>query len=447
MRKISYRILALLILASLFLFSCGEYKSSEAKYDESSAVSKQNESGEAVITTNNELYDYFINCWQTGAVPALYSYLGSEITGIINSEDFTYSLDYYTRIEGAITGAELTGSVNKNGTDIYTATVSFGHANVVLTLSIKDLKIVGYFMNIRFKDTYERDAGNNVTERYFPLENDGLSLNAVYTYINDGAKHPTALIIGGSGPSDFNESIAMLTPTGDLASALAEKGVNTLRLDKRTLNYGASFKATDGLEQEYFSDCRAALDYLRAQDSAGEIYLIGHSLGMQIAAALAAEQNDIAGIVALNGSARHLAAIAADQYIASDPSNRDKYESARDAAMTATDKNAKGLYYFNATDYYWASYNKLDTIASIKAADEPVLVINSTADLQSFDADIKLWQSELDGYSPAKIYIDDKISHFGYEIDASDPTVFYRRAQFPTRISDMIADFITSGNK
>ena len=300
----------------------------------------------------------------------------------------------------------------------------------------------GYSINVHFRGVYERDAGGGVTERYFSLENDGYSLNAVYTYINDGGKHPTALIIGGSGHVDYNETVGLLTPAGDLASALAESGVNTLRLDKRTLNYGASLKVTDGLEQEYFSDCRAALDYLRAQDSAGDIYLIGHSLGAQIAAALAAEQSDINGMVLFNGSARHLAAIACDQYAGTDPDNRSSYENARDAAMAATADNASGASYYGASDYYWATYNKLDTIESIKTAGVPVLIINSTADKQSFDADIELWQTALGGDDNVEIYIDDKISHFGYEIDASDQTAFGRRVPFPTRITDKIAEFI-----
>lgn len=70
------------------------------------------------------------------------------------------------------------------------------------------------------------------------------------------------------------------------------------------------------------------------------------------------------------------------------------------------------------------------------------MIINSTADLYCFDEDIDLWYKYFGSKENAKIIIDDKISHAGYEIDMTDPTVYDTPADFPQWVIDEFADFI-----
>lgn len=282
---------------------------------------------------------------------------------------------------------------------------------------------------------------SNIEEKKFILESNGYKLNAVYTYINDGKAHPAVLLISGSGPSDYDETLGTLKPFKDIAEGLANEGINSLRVDKRTFSYAAEFNVKCGIEEEYLDDCNAAIEYLKSQNVSG-LYLLGHSLGGQIATELAANIDGIDGMILFNSSARHLADIACDQYSALDPVNQESYRTYANAAKNATAISAKGYYYYSASDYYWASYNQMDTAKNISDANIKALIVNSRFDKQSFDEDLELWQTLFSNSENVSIRVYDDISHFGYKIDTTDPTSIYTQVDFPKELIIDFANFI-----
>lgn len=279
---------------------------------------------------------------------------------------------------------------------------------------------------------------SRVTETAFQLESGEYLLNAVYTDAGGGS---VVLLIAGSGPSDADETAGALKPFADIAVGLAEQGISTLRVEKRTFRYADTLELTDGIEEEYFEDCRAALQWLREQDGTEKVYLLGHSLGGQIAAVLAENDSDIAGMILWNSTPRHLADIVCDQYVQIDPDNKIAYEEFANAAKEASYDTAKGYYYYGAPDYYWAGYNGIDVIGSIKIAGIPVLIINSREDAQIFSEDIQLWQDLLEGDGNVEIKLYDGMSHLGYRFDASDQTAYYSTQEFPQELIEDFASF------
>ncbi len=282
---------------------------------------------------------------------------------------------------------------------------------------------------------------SSIEEKHFVLESDSYKLNAVYTYINDGKSHPAVLLIAGSGPSDYDETIGSLKPFKDIAHGLAKEGINSLRVDKRTFSYAADFDIKCGIEEEYLDDCNAAIEYLKSQNISS-LYLLGHSLGGQIATELASSNTDIDGMILFNSSARHLADIACDQYSAIDPGNKVSYITYAAAAKNATTSAAKGYYYYSASDYYWASYNQMDIAKNISNANIKTLIINSKFDKQSFDEDLNLWATLFSDSANTSIYVYDDISHFGYKIDTTDPLSIYTQVDFPSEVISAFTDFI-----
>ena len=414
---------------------------SEIVSEENSEINEQSKEPEESL----ELYNYIINQWRECDIEPIYKYVNADLKAFLAKNDFVYILEYISHIGGDLLSANITEKTTTNDADIYCAQIEFENVTVNFTLSIKDNEIIAIFRNVFFKKEFELKTSENITERYFVLENDGYKLNAVYTYINDGKEHPTVLFISGSGPCDYNETVGLLTPFEDIASEFAMKGINSLRIDKRTLNYGNNLAITDGIEEEYLSDCRAALQYITTQNGGGKIYLFGHSLGGQIASVIASEDNEIGGMILFNSSARNLADIAYDQYSNIDPDNEEKYDINRTNAKASTDNTAVGVNYYDMSDYYWASLNKIDVIKNIKASDIPVLIINSTFDNQVFEADINLWLESFTDDSKVIIYIDDKMSHFGYEIDTKNQSTYFKRIPFPQHILDEFTDFILGG--
>ena len=281
----------------------------------------------------------------------------------------------------------------------------------------------------------------SIEEKHFVLESNGYKLNAVYTYIDDGNAHPAVLLIAGSGPSDYDETIGVLKPFKDIAHGLAQEGINSLRVDKRTFSYATDFDIKCGIEEEYLDDCKAIIEYLKSQNISS-LYLLGHSLGGQIATELAASIEGVDGMILFNSSARHLADIACDQYSALDPVNKESYTTYAEAAKNATASSAKGYYYYSASDYYWASYNNIDATQNIIEANIKTLIINSKFDKQSFDADLSLWETLFSDSANVSICVHDDISHFGYKIDTTDPASIYTQADFPNEVISDFANFI-----
>ncbi len=391
-----------------------------------------------VPTTNEELFNFVTDSWKKRETDVLYEYTGSELQALMGKEDFVGVFENLSAVGGELLDVSEVQVIPYFGTDVYTSVAEFENITLDLQVSLKQVKITGFTYNIHFKDVFEVKHENGIVEKHFVFENDDCELNAVYTYLDDGEKHPAVLLIAGSGPNDYNETIGLLAPFQDIALGLAQRGVNSLRLDKRTLR--ASAAASTGLEEEYYADCRAAIEFLKEQDITN-IYLLGHSLGGQIATELAVKDSQIAGMIIFNSTPRHLADVACDQYKAMDPLNESIYVKYAEAAKTVREEEIQGVYYFGADDYYWATYNSLDTIANINDADIRTLIINSMNDAQIFQADMDMWNVNFAGKDNVSIHIYDDISHFGYKIDVKDTTALYKKADFPEELLDEFAEF------
>lgn len=393
-----------------------------------------------IPTTNEELFDFIIEKWKENDTNELYSYVDQELQNLLNQENFVYLLDNLSTIGGTLNDISKKEKTTMNEIENYTCILDFKNIQLHLNISLKNLKICSFTYDMFFKNTFELRYDNNIVEQYFILTNDGYDLNAVYTYIDDGNNHPATLLIPGSGPSDFNETIGILTPFADIAHGLANNGVNSLRLDKRTLHYTNHAKVTDTIQEEYFKDFSVALNFLKEQNITN-LYLLGHSLGGQIATELAKNDSEIDGIILFNSTARHLADIMSEQYIAIDPSNKETYETYAKLAKECVSSSCNGLYYYDTPDYYWASYNQLDIIKNIKETNIKTLMINSTYDKQIFIDDITLWQDTFFNYPNITIQIYDDISHFGYKIDTKNTVSLYNKMDFPIELIEEFCSF------
>lgn len=449
------KLLYILILAAVLCTACGtETGETENSATKAPAETTDNEIPEftpeptsepvsvpeeiAAPTTNEELFSFVTDCWKNGETDEIYEFAGEELQALMGKEDFAGVFESLSEVGGELLDVTDVQVTPYFGTDVYTSVVEFENVTLDLQVSLSKVKITGFTYNIHFKDAFEVKHENGIVEKYFVFESAGCKLNAVYTYSDDGEKHPAVLLIAGSGPSDYNESIGLLAPFQDIALGLAQRGVNSIRVDKRTLR--ASAGTAIGLEEEYYADCRAAIEFLKEQEVTN-IYLLGHSLGGQIAPRLAAEDPQIAGMILFNSTPRHLADLACDQYKGMDPKNEELYVKYAEAAKAVREDNIQGAYYYGADDYYWATYNDLDVIADINDAGIRTLIINSMNDAQIFRADMDVWNENFADQDNVSIHIYDDISHFGYKIDATDTTALYRKVDFPEELLDEFAEF------
>ena len=75
---------------------------------------------------------------------------------------------------------------------------------------------------------------------------------------------PAAVLVHGSGASNMDEKVYKLTPFKDLAEGLAERGIASIRYDKRTFVYGRKMrKGTVTVREETIEDAVRAAELLR----------------------------------------------------------------------------------------------------------------------------------------------------------------------------------------
>ena len=438
------KIIILLLSFSLLLTSCGSDKEECDKTAETkSEIQTPYESvdTETPAETENaksgeEFAEAFLESWKDGEVGKYYKYVSLDIALLLDETEFEDIFSNITDIFGEIEGFEKTGQSKSSGQDVFKYKVRTEYADIHTTVSVNGTELTGIFHNVRFRGSFDKKYDNGVTERYFIIQSGDYSLNAVYTFSDKGSA-PAALLIPGSGPSDYNETVGLLEPFRDVALGLAGHGVNSLRIEKRTVGYPEKWTETCGMNEEYFEDFTAALKWLEKQRETERVYLIGHSLGGQVAPIIA-EEGNVAGVILFNSTLRHLADITADQLTAQDAENGPLYLRFAANAKKATADGSTGQSYFGMTDYAWASYNDMDFTDAIERSDIPYLIINSRNDKQIFEKDIELWKSEFGDKENVTVKIYDDISHQGYSIDASDAAAVYNKADFS---KEVISDF------
>jgi len=128
----------------------------------------------------------------------------------------------------------------------------------------------------------------------------GIDLAGTLTLPDAEGPFPVALMLTGSGPQDRDETIFGHKPFLVIADHLTRQGVGVLRVDDRGVG-GSGGSVTGSTLQDFASDARAGLDFLRSLDSVDpeRLGLIGHSEGALVAAMAAAEDDALDFIILL----------------------------------------------------------------------------------------------------------------------------------------------------
>jgi uncharacterized protein len=109
---------------------------------------------------------------------------------------------------------------------------------------------------------------------------------------------PAVVLVGGSGPTDRDETVAGIPIFGQLAGALADSGFLVLRYDKRGIGQSGGRPESATLN-DYAEDLRGAVRYLsnRKDVDRRRIAVVGHSEGGSVGMIAAAKENRIAALV------------------------------------------------------------------------------------------------------------------------------------------------------
>lgn len=220
------------------------------------------------------------------------------------------------------------------------------------------------------------------------------------TLIDAGKKAPLVLIIPGSGPTDRDGNNPLGVTAASyrlLAESLAQKGVSSLRVDKRGMfgskAAGDPNKATIG---GYVADTNAWLDALQLRyPKAKCFWLFGHSEGGLVALAAAQENKRVCGVVVAAAPGRKLGDVMREQFRAN-PANApilsdalraiDELEAMRKVDVSAMHPALQGVFHPSVQDFLIDLFaNDPATLAA--SLKKPLLIVQGGRDSQVTKAD------------------------------------------------------------
>lgn len=234
-------------------------------------------------------------------------------------------------------------------------------------------------------------------ERGLELKSLPGDLKGTLTTPADGARGPAVLILAGSGPTDRDGNSPLgvqAAPYRLLAHGLAERGISSLRVDKRGIaaSMAAAAKEEDLRFQTYSDDARAWAAELKRQTGARCVWLVGHSEGALVAEVAAQKNRDVCGVALISGAGRKAAEVLREQLAAGLPKDMqadafktlDELEAGR---TVANPPPALAALFRPSVQPYLISWLPLDPAALLKDIRGPVLIVQGTSDLQIGVAD------------------------------------------------------------
>jgi pimeloyl-ACP methyl ester carboxylesterase len=165
----------------------------------------------------------------------------------------------------------------------------------------------------------ELDPPQGVAEEPFTFARDGLTLNGTLAMSGSVSERvPVVVIVAGSGPTDRNANGPFLNTNAYamLAWGLAERGIASLRYDKRGIGMsaGEGGDPTTLTTDHYVADVAAAATALASDARFSKVVLLGHSEGAGHVLQAANRGAPQAGVIMVAGQGRMLADVLHEQF-------------------------------------------------------------------------------------------------------------------------------------
>lgn len=222
------------------------------------------------------------------------------------------------------------------------------------------------------------------------------------TLLDAGSKAPVVLMIPGSGPTDRDGNNPLgitAAPYRLLAEALGQKGVSTVRIDKRGM-FGSKAATPDANKVtigDYVADTHAWVKAIRDRTGAKCVWVLGHSEGGLVALDSAQNPQGICGIILVSAAGRKLGDVLREQ-LRANPANApllsdalaaiDSMEAGKTVDVSAMHPALQKLFAPQVQPFLMNEM-AMDPAKLAGSTKVPVLVLQGGRDLQVSEADAK----------------------------------------------------------
>ena len=255
-------------------------------------------------------------------------------------------------------------------------------------------------------------------ETPYTIRSAGLELGGTLTMPHAvRAKVPVVVIIAGSGPTDRNGNSMMgIRPNSyaQLAWRLAERGIASLRYDKRALpgTKGTVDIASLSLE-DFAGDARAAAESLARDARFSRVLLLGHSEGSSLALIAARSGPPVSGVISVSGLGRPFSVVLREQLSRQfDSALLMRYDSAMAQYLRGETPGdvppQMGMLFVPINQHFMKSLATFDPPTAIRALRQPVLIVQGGQDLQVTVADADRLHS---GKADAQVIVIPQANH------------------------------------
>lgn len=355
---------------------------------------------------------------------------------------------------------------NEVNSDMFVVKIieEYEHNGLIVTI-VYDVENMIAGINLNYEIIKKEPITTDTFEEIAVTVGDEFPLDGILTLPKGVEKPPVVLLVHGSGASDKNETIYANVPFEDIAHALANQGIATLRYDKRFFTYPnlATELGVDlTLEDEVLEDVNFALDILendtRVDNS--RIYLLGHSLGGGLTPYIASQNDTIKGIISMAGTLKPLYEISYDQNkVIEKAALQGEYDKATtktiekqmeqvekdililrgDLTNIPNDQILLGIpagYQKSAKEF--AGENYIEDIAI------PILILQGDADFQvSADTDFTLWEETLADRDNVTFKLYENLNHLMMKTNGKyDVSEYQIKGIVSENVINDIVDFI-----
>jgi len=202
------------------------------------------------------------------------------------------------------------------------------------------------------------------------------------------------LIVPGSGPTDLNGNGPLGLNSNTyrrLANDLSEKGISTIRVDKRGMFSSAQAGDPNAVTVDiYAQDYRNWTDVILAETGRPCIYMLGHSEGALMVTAASIENENICGLILVAGVGRSFGDVIREQ-LKANPANAIIMEEALEIietlergerADTSNIHPALRPLFAEQLQDFMISLMQVDPVQLAKEASKKTLIIQGSTDLQ-----------------------------------------------------------------